>query len=56
MNIEDEEWPPCAALNGVVLADWRVAGAPLFALGTSDCRRDFEACVQREVNDRRVPI
>ena len=26
MNIEYEEWPPCAALNGVVLAYWRVAG------------------------------
>lgn len=26
VNIEYGEWPPCAALDGVVLAYWRVAG------------------------------
>ena len=26
MNIDYEEWLPCAALNGVILAYWRVAG------------------------------
>jgi AraC-like DNA-binding protein len=26
VNIEYEEWPPCAALKGVILAYWRVAG------------------------------
>jgi AraC-like DNA-binding protein len=26
MNIEYHEWMPCAALNGVILAYWRVAG------------------------------
>src|SRR5262245_22016295 len=26
MNVDYREWPPCAALNGVVLAYWRVAG------------------------------
>jgi AraC-like DNA-binding protein len=26
MNIDYHEWPPCAALNGVILAYWRVAG------------------------------
>ena len=26
MNIDYQEWPPAAALNGVVLAYWRVAG------------------------------
>jgi len=26
MNIDYREWPPCAALSGVILAYWRVAG------------------------------
>jgi hypothetical protein len=26
MNIDYREWPPCAALGGVILAYWRVAG------------------------------